>query len=157
MSFARGPRQHKHERGQALLETALVLPFVLILILVVVDFGIVLDKREVIIHGLHVATRRAADGDDVATVKQWAIDESDGALDNPDQVPVCYGDENGNGTLGDAGDLVKVGPIDYEFSLSVGGGEMLTAAGISFPTIPINPTAEVLLIRDTSEPTPIEC
>jgi hypothetical protein len=148
-------RRHVHERGQALIETALVLPFILILLIVIVDFGMALDRREVIIHSLREAGRSAAAGDTSATVVSRAVNESDGVLDASD-VEVCYLDENGNSTLGDAGDVVSVG-IDYDFSLSVGGGEMLSAAGITFPTIPISPKAEVLLIKDTSEASPAAC
>ena len=157
MAASRERRRHAYERGQALIETALVLPFILILLIVIVDFGMALDRREVIIHSLREAGRSAAAGDEAAVVKQRALAESDGVLDDPSQVPVCYADENLNGTLGDAGDVVKVGPIDYNFTLSVGGGEMLSAAGVDVPPIPINPKAEVLLIKDTSEASPIEC
>ena len=93
-----------------------------------------------------------------------AVSESDGVFkdsdsdcvpDDPNQVKVCYRNENG-GALGDVGDVVRV-DINYEFSLSVGGGEMLSAVGIGFPPIPISPTAEVLLIKDTSEASPTPC
>ena len=156
MPATRGRCRRVSEAGQALIETAVVLPLILILLVVVVDFGIALDRREVILHSLREAGRAAAAGDSVSVVQQRALTESDDVLDDPNQVPVCYMDENGNGTWGDAGDVVSVG-IDYEFSLSVGGGEMLSAVGIGFPPIPISPTAEVLLIKDTSEASPTPC
>jgi hypothetical protein len=82
------------------------------------------------------------------------VNESDGVL-AAGNVTVCYINENG-GPLGDVGDAVRV-DVDYDFSLSVGGGEMLSAFGVTFPTIPISPRGEVLLIRDTTEASPQEC
>jgi TadE-like protein len=156
MSASFGPRCRTYERGQALIETALLLPFVLILLIVIVDFGIALDRREVILHSLREAGRSAAAGDSVSAIQGRALSESDGALSDPNQVAVCYRDEDSTNPLGGAGDAVVV-HIDYDFSLSVGGGEMLSAAGINFPTIPISPTGEVRLIKDTSETSPTSC
>jgi hypothetical protein len=147
-------RSRAREGGQALMEMALVLPIVLVLIILILDFGLALDRREVILHSLREAGRSAAAGQDAPAVVSRAVNESDGVLDAGD-VTVCYINENG-GALGDAGDAVRV-DINYDFSLSVGGGEMLSAAGIKFPTIPISPTGEVLLIKDTAEASPTEC
>jgi hypothetical protein len=153
MSVTRGRRSNA-EAGQALIETAVVLPLVLILLFLVVDFGIALDRREVIIHSLREAGRSAAAGNEAAVIVGRAVNESDGVLDSSD-VTVCYADENVNATLGDAGDVVRV-HINYAFGLSIGGGEMLSAAGVP-STIPISPTGEVLLIKDTLETSPTVC
>lgn len=154
MPLTRGRRRRATEAGQALIETALVLPLILILLFLIVDFGIALDRREVILHSLREAGRSAAAGDSEAIVKQRAVCESDGVLDVSD-VTVSYLDKNGNG-LAESGESVRV-DINYDFSLSVGGGEMLRAAGISFPPIPISPTAEVLLIKDVTGGSPQPC
>jgi TadE-like protein len=153
-SFCR--RRCTREGGQALIETALLLPFILILLIVILDFGIALDRREVILHSLREAGRSAAAGDSVSAIQGRALQESDGVLNDPNRVSVCYRDEDLTNPLGGAGDAVVV-RIDYDFSLSVGGGEMLSAAGITFPTIPISPTGEVRLIKDTSETSPTSC
>jgi len=41
------PVQHK-EKGQALIELALVLPIILVFLMVIIDFGLALDHREVL-------------------------------------------------------------------------------------------------------------
>ena len=162
MPLTRRRRRHAAEAGQALMETALVLPLILILLFIVIDFGIALDRRELILHSLREAGRSAVAGASVAEIQQRALsesdgvlkdDNSDGVLDDPNQVPVCYMDENGNGTLGDAGDVVRV-RINYEYNLTVGSGEMLTAFGVTSPTVDISPTAEVLLVKSVAGVTP---
>jgi hypothetical protein len=154
MPITRERARSAGESGQAIIETAIVLPLVLVLLIVVIDFAIALDRREVILHSLREAGRSAAAGNDAAVVVSRAVNESNGVLEAAD-VTVCYLNENG-GALGDAGDVVRV-DINYDFSLSVGGGETLSAVGVTFPTIPISPTGEVLLIQSTSEASPTEC
>ena len=61
MPLTRG-RRRAGEAGQALIETALVLPLILVLLFLVIDFGIALDRREVILHSLREAGRSAAAG-----------------------------------------------------------------------------------------------
>jgi TadE-like protein len=158
-------RRHVSEDGQALIETAVVLPLILVLLLIVIDFGIALDRRELILHSLREAGRSAVAGASVAEIQQRALSESDGALkdDNSDgvlddlnQVPVCYLNENGNGVLGDAGDVVRV-RINFEYNLTVGSGEMLSAFGVPKPTVDISPTAEVLLAKGVAGPVVPQC
>ncbi len=50
------------EKGQALIEMALVLPLILVFLLVIVDFGFAFDRREVIQHAVREGARRAAVG-----------------------------------------------------------------------------------------------
>jgi len=152
MPATRGRCRRVSEAGQALIETAVVLPLILILLVVVVDFGIALDRREVILHALREAGRAAAagglDAADLETViKNRAVDESDGVLDAGD-VTVCYLDnpDSPNGYPGDVGDAVRVA-IAYQFKLSASGGEILTATGITFPTLDISPTGEAPLLK----------
>ena len=145
MPLTRGRRRHASEAGQALIETAVVLPLILILLFLVIDFGIALDRREVILHSLREAGRSAAAGGSVAEIKQRALDESDGALSDPNKVTVCFDDANDNAVadVGESGLLT----INYEYKLTVGSGEMLGAFGVPSPTFDISPTAEVLLVN----------
>ena len=142
MRLTRGRRRHASEAGQALIETALVLPLILILLFVVVDFGIALDRREVILHSLREAGRSAAAGGSFTAIVNRAVSESDGVVEASD-VSVCYDDLNSN----DVADVGEVGhvSIDYVYALTVGSGEMLGAFGVPKPTVDISPTAEVLL------------
>src|SRR5207247_6347459 len=102
----RGSRDRAGETGQALIEAMFVIPFVLVLILLILDFGIALDRREVMIHAVREGARAAANGDSVAEVKQAAKDQSEDNL-ALDDVSVCYSDENNNG-YGDVNESVRV-------------------------------------------------
>src|SRR5438128_1644264 len=53
----RGARDRAGERGQALIEAMFVIPFVLALILLILDFGIALDRREVMVHAVREGAR----------------------------------------------------------------------------------------------------
>src|SRR3989454_11460673 len=89
----RGARDRAGERGQALIEAMFVIPFVLVLILLILDFGIALDRREVMIHAVREGARAAANGDSVPDVKQAAEDESEGNL-RLDDGSVCSPEQN---------------------------------------------------------------
>jgi len=136
------------ERGQALIEFALVMPLMLALLLVLVDFGMAVDHRLVVQHALSEGVREAqvTNESSFALTKQHIIDttvaQSQGLLD-PGDVDVCYEDENGGGP-GDIGDKVKVS-ISYTYRFSVGGGEMLSAFGVPVPSILMDPTAVAAL------------
>ena len=131
------------ERGQALIEMALVLPLIFVFILVMVDFGIALDRREVLQHAVREGARHAAVAADINAIKQRTVDQSQGVLSLAD-VSVCYLDSNGDGRAGDPGDDVRVG-ASFTYRFTVGGGEMLTAFGVPVPTIAMNPSADMRL------------
>ncbi len=144
----------RQERGQALVELALVLPLIFVFILVIVDFGIALDRREVIQHGVREGARQGAVGATVAEITSHTENESAGVLE-PANISVCYVDgPDANGESGNAGDSVRVSAtFDYKFS--VGGGEILTAWGVPVPTITMTPSAEARL--ETSVPGAAAC
>ena len=132
-----GSGSHSHEKGQALIEFAFVVPLLFLLILLVVDFGIALDRRELTQHAVREGARRAAVGDTIAEIRDVTHNQSGGTL-QVDDINVCYWDTNGNLTA-DAGENVRVSG-DYTFRFSVGGGEMLAAFGVH-PSIEMNPSA----------------
>ncbi len=135
----------RSERGQALIELILILPVILVLLFVILDFAIVIDRRGVLDHAIREGTRGAARGDSVAEVVQLTVDESDGLLSSGD-VSVCYEDLNGNGVGRDLKDNVKVTVTHtYNFVL---GGELLDFWGVSSPSITMEPTAEARLEQD---------
>ena len=131
------------ERGQALIELALVLPLIFVFTLVMVDFGIALDRREVLQHAVREGARHAAVAANIDAIKQRTVDQSQGVLSLAD-VSVCYLDTNGNGRGGDPGDDVRVG-ASFTYRFTAGGGEMLTAFGVPVPTIAMNPSADMRL------------
>ena len=132
------------ERGQALIEFALVMPLMLALLLVLVDFGLAVDHRLVVQHSLSEGVREAqvTNLSNITQTKQHivdtTVDQSQGILDSG-MVDVCYEDQNSNGDPGDAGDKVRVS-IDYTYRFSAGGTEIARAFGASFPGIHMNPS-----------------
>jgi len=141
------------ERGQALVEFAFVGPLLLLFILVVVDFGMALDHREVLQHAVREGARRGAVGDTVAQITDQIHDQSPGTLD-PSDITICYVDKNGDGQRGDPGDNVRV-KAKYTYKFSVGGGEALAAFGVAPPSIDMSPVAEERLEKEA--PNPIPC
>ncbi len=139
-----GAAETRHwQRGQALIELALVLPLIFVFLLILVDFGIALDHREVIQHAVREGARRAAIGAEVASVQQYTVDESEGIL-GAANVTVCYIDLNGNGNPGNPGDDVRVSAT-YTYRFTAGGGEMLTIFGVPVPSIDMTPSADMRL------------
>jgi Flp pilus assembly protein TadG len=142
----RGTRDRAGETGQALIEAMLVIPFVLILILLILDFGIALDRREVMVHAVREGARAAANGDSVADVKQAAKDQSEDNL-SLDNVSVCYRDDNANGYLGDVNDSVRV-TVNHTYNMLAGG---ISWIGVN-PNLDISPTAEAPLLNAAQGP-----
>ena len=78
------------ERGQALIEFAFVLPVLLVFMLMVLDFGLALDRREVIQHAVREGTRQAAVGLDEPDVIDVVVNQSQGVLEEDrDKITVC--------------------------------------------------------------------
>ena len=127
------------EKGQALVEFVFIGPLLLFFILIVVDFGIAMDRRELVQHAVREGARRAAVADGVAEIKESTHNQSAGTLDEGN-VSVCFVDRNGNGDA-DAGDNVRVSG-DYTYKFTVGGGEILAGFGIGPPSIHMSPSAE---------------
>ncbi len=144
-------RTARSERGQALIEFAFVLPIILVFLLGLVDFGIALDRREVIQHAVREGTRAGAvDSDIVATT----VDQSQDIL-TAANVAVCYVDgDDANSYPGNAGDSVRVSVVDYTYDFSI-GSELLSAFGVGPLSIPMNPSAEARL--ETSVPGAADC
>ena len=135
----------RSERGQALIEFAFVLPVLLVFMLTVLDFGLALDRREVIQHAVREGTRQAAVGLDELSVIDVVVDQSQGVLDAAD-VTICYVDGPGGAPAGSAGSDVRVSAtFTYQFSL--GSGELLDAIGIDPNALAIvmTPSAEARL------------
>ena len=83
-------RRTAGERGQTLLEFALVAPLVLFFLLAIVDFGIAIDRRLVLDHAVREGARFASVGGDYLTtgtpatvqqVKNYTAAQSQGIAD----------------------------------------------------------------------------
>jgi hypothetical protein len=141
------------EPGQSLIEFAFVLPIIMVFLLVLVDFGIALDRREVIQHAVREGARAGAVGATASEIIDTTVDQSDQVLD-ASEVTVCYVDgPDANSSPGNAGDNVRVS-VDYTYSFSAGSGELLTAFGASVPSVNMTPHAEARLETPVSGATP---
>jgi len=139
------PARVRRERGQAIIEMILVLPLIFVFIMLIVDFGLALDRREVIQHGIREAARQGSVGKGITEVKDVAIDQSQGLFTAAD-LEVCYVDEDNNGNPGNAGDSVRVSGT-YVYQFTVGSGELLAVFGVDANgwDITMTPSAEARL------------
>lgn len=143
---------HRQEGGQAVIEFAFVLPLILALLLVLVDFGMAVDHRLVLQHAVSEGVREAMVTDQASQIIDTTVDQSQGLLTSGD-VSVCYRDQDGNGNPGDIGDKVRVA-VNYTYAFSVGGGEMLSAFGVPVPSIEMDPSAVAALQTKVEGATP---
>ena len=133
------------ERGQALIEFALLLPILLVFMLTLLDFGLALDNREVIQHAVREGTRQAAVGLDEPGVIEVVVNQSQGVLE-ADNVTICYLEGPGGAPAGFAGSDVRVSAT-FTYRFSLGSGELLNAIGIDPNALAIvmTPSAEARL------------
>lgn len=136
------------ESGQALLELAFVLPIMLVFLLVLVDFGLALDRREVIQHAAREGARYGAVHPGVNAIIDETVKQSQEVLD-ASNVSVCYEDGPNGQTAGNAGSYVRVS-IDYTYGFTAGSGELLTGFGLGTPSINMTPAAEEVLEQPVS-------
>lgn len=136
-------RRIRSERGQTLLEFAFVLPIILVFMLTLVDFGLALDRREVIQHAVREGVRQGAIGMTEDEVIEVVVNQSQGILEAGD-ITVCYVDGPGGGpSAGRAGSGIRVSAsVVYQFTL--GSSELLTAFGADPDALSIEmtPSAE---------------
>jgi len=129
------------------METALLFPFLIVLVLLILDFGIALDRRELMQHGVREGARSGATGATIPEIISRVEDESGHVLDG--EVSVCYvdGPDSGN-SPGNAGDSIRVSG-DHQYNLIIGSGVM------TIPAIDMTPVSEARL--ETSVTGAIPC
>ncbi len=136
------------QRAQTLIEFAFILPLILVFFFSLVDFGIAIDKRIVMQHGVREGARFAAVHTVEDDIKQTTVDQSQGNVGLAD-VDVCYVDgADANTTVGDAGDSVRVqSNFTWTFPIMT---EILEAVGIPPFTIDMTPNGSARLERSVS-------
>jgi hypothetical protein len=120
---------------------ALVLPLVFVFIMVAIDLGWALDRREFAQHGVREGARAAAVGKGIGEV-------IDATGFDPGSVELCYLDTDGNGTVGNAGDSVRVSGT-YVHHYIIGSG------WLPIPDVTMTPSSEARL--ETSVTSAAEC
>jgi hypothetical protein len=111
------------QRGQALVEFALVLPLVLIVLFIAVDFGVGLTRWIAITNAAREGARLGAVGAGEAAIRQKVVDASDGILADGD-ILVGFSDADADGDI-DAGDSVVV-DVSYHYPLITPLGRFIT-------------------------------
>jgi hypothetical protein len=143
------------ERGQALIEFAFIAPFLLVLLLAILDFGIALDRREVIQHAVREGARQGAVGASETEVEDITSDQSQGVLD-PADIEVCYVDgDGGSPNAGSAGSNVRV-TADFTYNLFL-GSELLGFFGMDPDDFAIQMTPDAEARMETSLAGVTEC
>jgi Flp pilus assembly protein TadG len=136
-------RSVRDQRGQSLLEFALIAPFVLFLLLALVDFGIAIDRRIVLDHAVREGARyasvggQALSGTPAAKADVVSYTNAQGQA-IPTSVDVCYRNDNGNSLHGDMGDEIQV-TANYQYHFVTG---FWAAVGLpAMPPIVMNASA----------------
>ena len=133
------------QRGQALVEFALMLPLLLIVLFAVVDFGVGLTRWIAITNAAREGARLGAVGGEVGEIKLKAIDTSDGILGDSD-IEVGFFDADGSGGI-DPGDSVVV-DVHYEYDLITPLGRFLT---VTFDPLPLSACSDMRLEQFTGQ------
>lgn len=136
------------QRGQTLIEFAFIAPIILVLLLGLVDFGIAVDRRQVLQHAVREGARHGAVGNSVASIQDYTVAQSQGLLEAGD-VSVCYIDMDGDSIAGGLGDDVRVS-ASFTYKFSVGSFELLSVFGVSSDSLSIDMTPSADMRLETS-------
>jgi len=131
-----------------MVEFALVLPLLLIVLFMMVDFGVGFARWIAITNATREGARLAAVGADPAAITQKVVDTSNGVL-NAGNVQVGYLDADGDGVA--IGDSVVV-RADYDYPLITPLGKLL--GDLTFDSIPFESCADMRL-EQVPDPAPL--
>lgn len=123
---------HRGERGQAVLEFAMLAPLILLFTLMIVDFGIGLNHRVVVTNAVREGARHGATGASVAEITARTIEHAEGLITDPADVQVQFFDTNGDGELL-PGDAVAV-RAQYSYQVLTSLPAIVSALGGSMDT-----------------------
>jgi len=116
-----------------------VLPLLLIVLFMVVDFSVGLTRWIAITNAAREGARLGAVGADVGQIKQKTVDSSDGILSDGD-IQVGFFDADGDGDM-DPGDSVVV-DVNYDYSLITPLGHFLS---ITFDSLTLSACCDMRL------------
>jgi Flp pilus assembly protein TadG len=129
-------------------------PLVIFFLLAVVDFGIAVNRRVVLDHAAREGARFAAVGGHAfssgtpATSAEIIAYTMAQGQNVPQSVTVCYVNANGNGTVGDIGDSVRV-TVNYTYDFVTGFTSLIDS---DLGSIAMNPSAEARVERAIQNP-----
>jgi Flp pilus assembly protein TadG len=123
-------RQRRSQRGQNLVEFAMLFPFVMVFIAAIVIFGLALSARSSVQQAVREGARQAAVGATLSEVQTLAAGNAPDWIDNPAWVHWCHPLNADTNTRGKVGDPVQV----YVFkTTNPNSGE-----GVPFTIVPSN-------------------
>ena len=108
-------RARRRQRGQAMVEFALILPLFMVVLFLAVDFGVGLSRWAIVTNATREGARLGVTGVAAGQVRDKTSSATEGLVAAGD-VTVNYFDASGNGTVGDKGDSIVV-RADYEYGL----------------------------------------
>jgi Flp pilus assembly protein TadG len=128
----------QNQRGQALIEFALLFPFLMMFLFVLLDFGIAIDRRVVIQHAVREGVRQGAVGlpadlaGDDNDIKDLVVKQSQDTLSR-DDITICFVDgPDANTNPGNVGDSIRVSAT-YVYAFDAVSGQLL------LPLVGVNP------------------
>ncbi len=133
-----GRRRHRKEKGQSMVEFALVLPLFLIVMFIIADFGVGFSRWLVLTNSTREGAREGTVGASVAEIQDRTASTSNGLLDAGDVV-VTYEDFASDGV--GQGDAVAVS-ADYEYNLITPLGRILN---LTFGSITLSSCTDMRL------------
>ncbi len=147
----------RSERGQNLIEFALLAPFVIAFIAIIVVLGLALNTRSSLQQAVREGARQASVGKSLTDVQNLASGNAPEVL-SPSEVQWCHPMGTG-GTQGKVGDPVRVyvvegGTEGIEYTLVSAGG-IFSALGVPPLTVRMGPRATARLEKSVS--IPVDC
>ena len=147
------------ERGQNLVEFALMFPLVLLFIAIIIVFGLMLHTRSNLQQAVREGARQAAVGRSLTEVQNLAAGNSNSTL-NPLDIQWCHPLDI-DGTQGKVGDPVRIYILPqgeseegYPYKLVATGGTFNTVFGAGALTVRMAPVATARLEKSISFPEP---
>lgn len=155
--------QRASERGQNLIEFAMLMPFVLLFIAAIIVFGLALNTRSSLQQAVREGARQASvdtKAADWPQIQGLAAGNAPDALD-PADVAICHPLNTTTGTQGQVGDPVRVylqeggsGAEGYEYTLVSLGG-IFNAFGVGELKVRMSPRATARLEKSVA--IPVDC
>ena len=106
----------RKERGQALVEFALLLPIFLAVLFLIIDFGVGINRWVIVTNSTREGARIGAVGASTGEIRDTVATNSNGLLSTTDVDGYYLDGPDANLSLGDRGDPVVV-ESDYEYKL----------------------------------------
>ncbi len=143
------------ERGQNLVEFALMFPLLLLFIGIIIAFGLMLHTRSNLQQAVREGARQAAVGRSLPEVQNLAAGNSNSVLD-PADINWCHPVDT-DGSQGKVGDPVRVyifvdGEDGYPYPLVPSGGTFNSVFGAAALTVRMAPVATARLEKSVASP-----